>query len=355
MAHPPPSESAPPADRRRVTMRDVARLAGGVHPSTVSLALRNHPAISAATRQRIQQAATEAGYRRDPLLDAFNARRASAVQHRAFPVVAFAAGFGSLRELNASPLHAAIWRGVALAAQSLYHRAELFLVGRGALAPERLESVLYTRGIDCFVVAPMDAGVPPLRLKWERYCAVKIGCLEWAAPQFTIAPDLLQGARLAVRQVRSRGYARIALALAPGQATRSDLLRAGYLIEQNQTPELRAVPPLLLPATLAPRQVREWIESQRVDAVLSDTLEFGTLLTAAGLVAGRDVGWACLGLPPGIATVAGVVADYERLGALAMEQVVSLSRMNQRGAPRTAMVTYVPVDWHDGDSLPARR
>ena len=47
-------------------MRDVARLAGDVHPSTVSLALRNSPNISPAVRAKIHAIAKKIGYRRDP-------------------------------------------------------------------------------------------------------------------------------------------------------------------------------------------------------------------------------------------------------------------------------------------------
>jgi len=46
-------------------MRDVAR-AAGVHQTTVSLALRNHASIPAATRERIKAAAAELGYKQIP-------------------------------------------------------------------------------------------------------------------------------------------------------------------------------------------------------------------------------------------------------------------------------------------------
>jgi len=53
-------------------MRDVAEMAGGVHPSTVSLVLRNSPNISEATRRRVLAAVRKTGYRRDPMLEAYN-------------------------------------------------------------------------------------------------------------------------------------------------------------------------------------------------------------------------------------------------------------------------------------------
>src|SRR5262245_17339141 len=57
----------PMSDPRPPTLRTLARLAG-VTSMTVSLALRNHPRISAATRQRLQALAAAHGYRPDPVV-----------------------------------------------------------------------------------------------------------------------------------------------------------------------------------------------------------------------------------------------------------------------------------------------
>ena len=58
----------------RVTMTAVAKRAG-VHTTTVSLALRNHPSLPVTTRERIQALAREMGYRPDPGLAALVAYR----------------------------------------------------------------------------------------------------------------------------------------------------------------------------------------------------------------------------------------------------------------------------------------
>jgi len=64
------SQSAAP----RTTQRDLARLAKVSH-TTVSLALRGHPSIPPATRQRIARLAQRQQYRPDPTLAALNAYR----------------------------------------------------------------------------------------------------------------------------------------------------------------------------------------------------------------------------------------------------------------------------------------
>src|SRR5438874_7622879 len=55
-----------PASASRVTLKDIARAAGVSHVA-VSLALRNHPRIGEATRERIQSMAREMGYQPNPM------------------------------------------------------------------------------------------------------------------------------------------------------------------------------------------------------------------------------------------------------------------------------------------------
>ncbi|HVU16509.1 MAG TPA: LacI family DNA-binding transcriptional regulator [Candidatus Didemnitutus sp.] len=335
-----------------VTMRDIARLAGGVHQSTVSLALRNHPAISLATRRHIQRTAAAAGYHRDPLLDAFNERRLQSGQRKSHPVLAFVVDFGHRRKMDASPLHGHLWHGALRAAETLFHRLELFLVGPGALTPERLDSILFTRGIDGLIVASFRPQTPPLELTWKRYCGVKIECQDWVVPHFTIATDLLQSTRVAYRRAKQLGYSRVGLLLEPGERARSDLAQAGYLVEHS--PTRARGKPLIAPGNLSVQRLRKWIRSEQIDVVLAASAATGSVLTAAGFAPGREIGWACLALTEAERTVAGLVADYERAGALAVEQVVSLSRLNLRGPSSSSMITYVPSTWRDGPSLPSR-
>src|SRR5689334_12380435 len=58
----------------RTTQADVARRAG-VHRTTVSLALKGHPRIPAATRKRIRRIADQLGYMPDPMLSSLVAYR----------------------------------------------------------------------------------------------------------------------------------------------------------------------------------------------------------------------------------------------------------------------------------------
>ena len=58
---------------RPITMADIARKVG-LGRSTVSMALRNHPEIAAATKDRVLKAASELGYQPNPLISLLMSR-----------------------------------------------------------------------------------------------------------------------------------------------------------------------------------------------------------------------------------------------------------------------------------------
>lgn len=352
-ARPPLSTSKPSASRTRPTMRDVARLAGGVHPSTVSLALRNHPGISEATRKRVCAAARKLGYRPDPLLDAFNTHRLEVLPHKALPVIAFVADFESRQALEKSPHHGPLWAGARAAAETLRCHIELFLIGKTQLTPERVHSILLARGIVSLVIGACRPMTNRLAFDWSEYSAVKIESPHLNVPLYTVSSDQRQAARLSFRQLHAAGYRRIGLATTPGNEVRQDdFYRAGYFLEQSRCHDTQAIPPLDLNESTSPGVVVHWIRQNRVQVVMSDAFDLPAKLATEGLRVPQDVAYVNLCLPAEATLTAGIVPDYARVGAQAAEQVVGLMRTNQRGLPAAASCTFVPVSWRDGESAP---
>lgn len=355
-ARPPRSAAKNDNSKRRPTMRDVARLAGGVHPSTVSLALRNHPGISEATRKRVRAAARKLGYRPDPLLDAFNTHRLEVLPHKALPVIAYIADFESRQSLEKSRQHHALWLGARAAAESLHCQIEMFLLAKGQLTPERLHSILRARGITSLVLGACRPQTTRLAFDWGDYSAAKIESPQIDAPIFAINSDHRQAVRIAYRKLWALGYRRIGLATTPaGEPRQDELYRAGYLLELHLS-KLQHLPRTLdLPEAPAAESVSNWVRAEKLDAVISDQVEVGEMLARKDGGAERRVAFAGLDVDQADQRFAGAVADHGRVGAQAVEQVVSLMRSNQRGLPSTASRTHVPVAWKDGDSAPQRR
>jgi len=334
-------------------MRDVAEMAGGVHPSTVSLVLRNSPNISEATRRRVLAAVRKTGYRRDPMLDAYNQHRTGMLPHRSEPVIAWVSDLESREELEGLEPCRSFWRGARAAADSLHCKLEPFLCGRGQLSPERLNGILRARGISALVIMAFRPGNQRLAFGWEDYSSVKIESPHLHQPGFMVASDRRQAARLAFRRLAALGYRRIGLLAQPSRFLGDSLLlRSGCLIEQAGLPEASRVSPLLLEDSANPAQVAAWVEQQQVDAVLVDDGSLLTLLPRNG-PSGNRLAFASLDITGAPAGTAGVRPEHERVGAQAVEQVVSLMRANQRGLAGASSSTFIPCTWADGSSAPS--
>jgi len=338
-----------------VTMSDVGRLAGGFHPSTVSLALRNHPGISVVTRKLITRTASKMGYRRDPLLDAFNRHRVSGLAHQAPRVIAFVSDFESKGDMEASARHRLFWKGGSAAARTLRHGLEFFPLAPMGMSSKRLDAVLHARGIRGLVIGALRAETASLNFTWDRYSTVKIECCRLGLPGYAVAAAYLRGGRAAFERMRSLGYRRIGLVTAKDMdVQRSDLLHAGILCEQAKLSIEERVPPLAMKAKHPAHSVSTWLQSYSVDAVLADQATFRRIAVAVGRARARKLGWACLDVTEAAPEAAGIVVDYERMGAVAVEQVVSLMRVHQRCHPSEASTTFVSAGWREGKTLPLK-
>jgi LacI family transcriptional regulator len=333
-------------------MLDVAKLAGGVHPSTVSLVLRNSPNISEATRKRVLEAVRKVGYRRDPLLDAYNHHRMGVIPHKTEPIIACVSDLDSRDEAEHQEPYRSFLKGARAAAENLHSRLELFLTGKNQLSPERLNGILHARGISSILIMALRSGPGRLAFTWEDYSAVRIESPRLPQPRLAVSTDQRQSARLGLRSLLEAGYMRIGLLLRPGTSLANrDLLLAGHLLEQSLLPPGARIPPLLLPATGEHRNlVRDWIHQHRIEAVLAESPALAALMPPA--TEPHAPGFAVLDVSGAPAELAGIMPDHERVGAQAVEQLVSLMRANQRGPAPTESCTYVPVRWRPGSSAP---
>jgi LacI family transcriptional regulator len=338
-------------------MSDVARIAGGFHPSTVSLALRNDPSIPEATRRLVKKAARKIGYRPDPLLDAFNSHRKGMLPHKSVPVIAFVADCDSREQLEASPLHGELLKGARESARLLHCKLEIFLCGRSQLSPERINGILEARGIVAVIVAAFRPQTRRFGLEWKNFCAVLIESPHLAETlSFIVRSDQREAARLALLRLAALGFRHVGLALTADESSgSSELHRVGFQLEQARMEEAGRIPILDLPigARAAPSLAR-WVKKHRVDAIITDMPDLRSLLAFSGEASARAPAFASLDVSGSPAEVAGIVPDHPRVGAQAVDQVVGLMRANQRGLSATQSCTYIPVSWRDGNSASAR-
>lgn len=359
-------KSTPARTRTYATMNDVAALAG-VHPTTVSMALRSHPSIPAATRERILESARQVGYVRDPMLDAFNHHRLKKLAVKQTPSIAFVIDAGSSAYFFGSGYHPLVYDGVRAVAESQHLLLEVFPLGTKEMTAARLNTILTSRGISGVLVSTFTPATKSIDLDWDHFSAVKIESHHLLPQLDVVTNDQCQAARLCMRSLRQRGYRRIGLATATDDESRLvSTFSSGVLVEQASMPARERVPPLLFErgaiADVAAR-VSAWIREHKVDALMTnwhELLEIGawdgesTRLTSTTIRVPQDVAFASLDVPSGTPHIGGIVQNHRLVGMRAMEQLSLLVRTFRRGAPENPSATCVPGYWRDGATVPPK-
>lgn len=325
--------------------------AASVSRAAVSMALRNHPRIPAATRHRIQKIATDLGWKPNPLL----AEAMSAIRAGQPPADRI-----TLAWVTAHPTRFA-WRdlpfmrrchaGAEARAGAAGYRLEHFWLGDAGWNQSRLGDILLARGITGVLIAPL---VEPgrLALPWPQIAAATVA-YTLVEPRLHRATDNhCASARVAVAHLHAGGCRRIALALSANYDRRvQGLWSAGYLW---QTHEEGIADPALLhrPDELDQAAFVAWLKQARPDAVISTDLRVLDWLRARRMKIPADVAFASLDVSSDNGEIAGIHQDATGIGACALDVLAGQLLRHERGLPAKPRTVIVDARWVDGATAP---
>lgn len=351
----------------RVTMAEIARKAG-VHTTTVSLALRNHPSIPVATRTRLQALAEKMGYRPDPVLRALIAYRRQAHPQEA-PPLAYLTHWDTKWGWKGPRAQARFYAGAAAKAVQLGYKLEHFWLGETQLTHQRMSEILYARGITGLIVAShLPEADQPLRLAWSNFSAVKIDYYPHEPELHTVTNDHRAIIQLAMRRIVAAGYRRIGFVMPSWWDHFADLAwSAGFLAEQQGLAPEERIPVLRfssLPSedalntggremVVQQRAFCDWLERYRPEVLISKEQFVQPPLAALGMTVPRDIAFVEIFLDPDGRT-AGVRHNCERVGEIAVEILDGQLQHHSFGIPSFPTTTLVEGTWFDGASLPPR-
>lgn len=332
-----------------VTLKDIAKVCG-VTTTTVSLAMRNHPRISDATKQKVQEAAKELGYSRHPMLSALMANLSqSRMPTDLMPLAAVYTHKSSIIETN--EFHRKIWKGMDERARELGFKVEPFFLGDSGMSGSRLQQILKARGISGVVVPPLLRPGGYMRLDWSDFSAVAVGYSMSSPSLNRVCPDQYNAIRLVLRKLRRMNYQRPGLLLHKSSDVRTlNLYSSGFLGDAYAHGVTNSVP-ILEVENEDPKTFSKWFDSNRPDVIISSDLSVAEVVDKAGLKYPDDVGLVSLsGLTVGCG-VAGIDQRSKSLGASAVERLVEMMYYNKRGIPDAPYVLQIPPNWKDGASL----
>lgn len=347
---------------KSVTMRDLGRELG-LSAYSISLALRNSPEISSATRKRVRETARRLGYRRDPLLSTAMSRmrnRGGKSQQGAIGVI-FSGPRGRF-EQEAAPQ--ALFQGVQRQAAEFGFQTDLFLPDADYVNQrERMAEVIRSRGLPglilCAVTSTfemMEKGESSIDLLMGDSPMVLVGFLSAGLqPHWHIGEDRVWEIAEITRHAIEQGYRRPGLIWYPSVSgileghidgafatLITDLLGSSHLI------------PRLATSANHPDRLRAWLEEHRPDCVISNSAATMRDLKACGVRIPEDLGFASTQPDPSIPGLSCVDPHWEEMGRMAMSTLAATLQRHALGLPSLPGRMLLKGDWQKGETLPAR-
>lgn len=326
---------------KRPTLRTIAREAGVTH-ATVSMALRNHPLISAATRRTVQRVARKLGYRPDPevarLMHHLRLKHKPQFQS---PIAAVT----TLREGEEPAYARALRDGARQAAEALGYGFSQFRVETGKGRDASLQRILRSRGVQGVLLLPMRTAITLTSLLDWRQFAVVAATYGALAPTFhRVVPDQFGNTLAVCTQLAQLGCKRIGLIMWHGIDLTVDHRFSAAVMWQNTMGGTEFVRAFTYKDDYR-EGLREWFAGERPDGLI-----VGDEAIALGVA--RELG---LRLPssvriavterPGPAQFGGIDQRAGEVGAAAIAQLHGMIQRGEKGIPTVPSVMMIKGRW----------
>lgn len=337
-------------DARPPSLRELAAKLGVSHAS-VSMALRNHPSISPATRERVQALAKQMNYRGNILVSALLAQvRRRRVSATGEVIAMLVEGDG----LKHSPTVTAWWEPMQQRATQLGLKLEAFALGHRGRDSASVERVLFNRGIRGVIVAPMPLDLLPLHINWSRHTAIAIGYSFQQVVMHRVANAHFSGLMTAYRELIAAGRKGVGCVLHDDEDERS---RHFWQAAALCAPRLyggRVIPPLVIGKEPGEEAFAPWFRKHKPDAVIGNHPDpVVGWLRRRGVRVPAEVGYASMDLAEG-AKFPGVRQAWLGIFTTAIDQLAGELARNEFGLPSSARVTLIEGVWTEAAGRPAK-
>ncbi len=340
----------------RPTLKTIAA-AVGLSVAAVSLALRQHRSIPAATRRRVEQTAARLGYSRDPEIAKLMAHLRRGQLRRRSGALGLLTMYPEASPWRTNPHLERVFRVARARAAQLGYDLEECWLNEAGMTAARLRDVLIARGIEGILLLGAPRWIEDLDFDFSRFAC--------AATGYSIRNQIHRACQhhhqemfIALRRLQALGYRRPGLFLSEDADFRTlHHWSAAFLAGQHA---LAFAPPLplLITRTVSRDVLLSWIRKHRPDVLISQSPTVPTVadwLQGSGLAVPAACGIADLDLDPGTdGGGSGIRQNYEQVAAAAVDLVVEQILANERGLPSHPKVVLVAGEWVDGTTTRAQ-
>lgn len=338
-------------ESKPITLRDIAQAAGCSH-TTVSLALRNHYRIPAATRTAIRQLADKMGYQANPYVKTLlsQVRRGKLPAERAG--LALVSNYARKEQWRQMPNNNQAVRAAFQRAQELGYTLEEFSLRHGGMTFARLRKILLARGILGILVAPTADERLELAMDVSPFAVVSMGQSLRNRNISMVSHYHAHSMRELLQRLGQLGYRRIACTVESGIDQRIENAWSAHFCQyQSGVAQRNRIPLLLRKPGIQPADILGFLRRHKPDAFVSDDENHLRLLRAAGGRVPETIGFATLCVLPGTRDLSGIRQNNQFTGIRAIELLVQLINNGVFGIPESAQYVYIPGEWNDGTTL----
>jgi len=338
-----------------MNLRHVARLAE-LSPSAVSLALRDSPKISEATKKKVRQLADKLGYRPDAKVIEMmtHLRKPRAVRQEAcFGVISF---YEDRYPWETSRHLKQVYEGMKRRAGELGYRLEPLWLRAPGMTYRREKGILDARGIEgllCFGSPDLEQEFPE---ELGHYAIVTVG-LSIRTPLHRVTSHFYNDTVAVLNRVHQLGYRRPGLVLGRYEEARSGHAHtAAYLGWcEHRLGSGRALPVHLVDH-VEEKPLLSWLEAQRPDVLifvhLYDMLgELRAVLKKNRIRVPGDLGVAVLSQILEGSGFSGLQQNQPLMGAWAVELLAARITNRDLGIPANPRIEMVESRWIENRSL----
>jgi LacI family transcriptional regulator len=332
------------------TVRSLARSLGLSH-TTVSDALRGKGRVDPLTITRVQKAAKEAGYRRNPLAAAVMSelRRSRGGTFRGVLAAL------DLSEPDRAPhgaFHRELMAGGRARATELGFKLEEFVVGTAGMTIPRLDSILQSRGIHGVLLLPSWYAPDWSGLDWSRYAAVYTDYVIERPPLHCVCCNHYRSMVALLTRLVQRGYGRPGLYLERGRDERTQRrFSAAFRSFQESERALEFVPLLITEEEHRKDEFTAWFRRHKPDVVIGHFTEAIEWMEEAGASLPSSGSFVSLNVLYKTRPCAGLDQQPRELGARAVELLIAQLQRNERGVPDWPTTTTIPARWVEGPTV----
>jgi LacI family transcriptional regulator len=335
---------------RRPTIKDIAREAG-VHHATVSRALRGLPNVAAATRKRVEAAASLLEYRPDPMMHALAAYRSTTRPVHYKETIAFLWPEQTREQVAASRYYQRSLEGAKARAEELGYLLDEFWLRE--TRPQSLPRVLQARGIRGLIVAGYNRlSAAHLGFSIEHLAVASMTSSLKAPRLHRVGHDHFAGVRLALHELKRAGYSRIAMLLGEVQdRILEHRYSASFLLNHPLGLE-KARKLLRVVVQPSSEEMRATIEQMHADCLLMSFTPAGPPYVES---AGERVPIISLDLLPDNKGFSGIDQQLEQAASNAVDLVAEQLLHGRLGVPQSSKIILTSGRWIQHPSLGRRR